>query len=584
MRLADLFHTCFGPRTFRRTKIGPAPQALSALESRVLLDGDGDGCSVISGGYGDGSSVISGDSGGGGVGYGTGVGYGSSTGTGSGGGGGSGSSGNGAPTAYPEAPVYVVHDSIQGRYFDLAGSDPEGDSITFSIVREPAYGEIKWWDSSAGTGWYVPDPGYIGEDFFEFEVTDGNPHPGWTPNKIKVDVFVMNERPFADPDHFMVARGHTITGTVADGDSLGLDGPYDTPIFTKTSDPQKGALTWDVNTGAFTYTPYLTSSGADTFKYKLSDGYETSTEVEVTIEIIPDTVSVSAHKDFSEVKNATTYTGDPVLAGRDIGLFKVTRSGSGAALDVPVTFSGPGFTVIDAVAHFDANETETFVAVQAEYNQSVDGLRMARCTIDDPGAAAGDVRGNVSADISLYDNDTYRWKTPPSLTETGSGYYDNTGSVFDIQGDIALVIHGALAYSGDHVTWSGSWHAELYHVELTDHSLYGTAQYQFRLDPLTGNIFLEGQPTLPSLNPESVDFYNPWLKFQALAGISFTGLGSQQVIIDYKAKAEFGYSGLSTSIGVEYGGVTAGVTMNSELADVSAGLLQHIESEKYEAD
>jgi hypothetical protein len=52
----------------------------------------------------------------------------------------------------------------------LAGSDPDGDPLTYTITLSPAHGTL------SGTGpdlTYTPDPGYVGADSFAFTVSDG---------------------------------------------------------------------------------------------------------------------------------------------------------------------------------------------------------------------------------------------------------------------------------------------------------------------------------------------------------------------------------------------------------------------------
>src|SRR5687767_858681 len=51
--------------------------------------------------------------------------------------------------------------------------DPEGSSLTASIVANPAHGTISSFSGSAGTVTYTPDSSYSGLDSFTYKVNDG---------------------------------------------------------------------------------------------------------------------------------------------------------------------------------------------------------------------------------------------------------------------------------------------------------------------------------------------------------------------------------------------------------------------------
>src|SRR4030095_16538360 len=55
--------------------------------------------------------------------------------------------------------------------FQLTGTDPDGDALTYAIVQPPAHGVVVLQTSGAGT--YTPAAGYSGPDSFSFTVNDG---------------------------------------------------------------------------------------------------------------------------------------------------------------------------------------------------------------------------------------------------------------------------------------------------------------------------------------------------------------------------------------------------------------------------
>ncbi len=71
-------------------------------------------------------------------------------------------------------PVWTQQDI--GTYGTLSGSDPDGDPITFEIVRGPKNGLLRLLDSSTGQYCYTPLNGILGEDSFTYRVRDHYGH------------------------------------------------------------------------------------------------------------------------------------------------------------------------------------------------------------------------------------------------------------------------------------------------------------------------------------------------------------------------------------------------------------------------
>ena len=80
---------------------------------------------------------------------------------------------NGTPTATGSSYA-VTKDAA--RSISLRATDPEGDTLTYTIVTPPAHGTL-----SAGTGGtrtFTPAAGYSGADSFTFRVSDGSTNSG----------------------------------------------------------------------------------------------------------------------------------------------------------------------------------------------------------------------------------------------------------------------------------------------------------------------------------------------------------------------------------------------------------------------
>ncbi|MCK4742285.1 MAG: S8 family serine peptidase [Sulfuriflexus sp.] len=91
---------------------------------------------------------------------------------------------------------------------------------------------------------------------------------------------VVNTAPVASALSLVTEKNTPVSSSFsasdADGDALN---------YNVTSAPSTGSVSYDANTGGFTYTPKKRFTGTDTFSYVANDGAENSTAVTVTITI-----------------------------------------------------------------------------------------------------------------------------------------------------------------------------------------------------------------------------------------------------------------------------------------------------------
>ncbi|WP_044190650.1 Ig-like domain-containing protein [Hyalangium minutum] len=146
----------------------------------------------------------------------------------------------------------------------LAGSDVDGDTITFAIVSPPAHGTLT---GTAPDLTYTPAANYFGSDSFTFTASDGQATS--TPASVSLTVTPVNDTPvptarlLTTPEDTPLSI--TLTGTDADGDTL---------TFALASQPTHGTLTG--TPPHLTYTPETSYHGSDNFTFTVSDGTVTS--------------------------------------------------------------------------------------------------------------------------------------------------------------------------------------------------------------------------------------------------------------------------------------------------------------------
>ncbi|MBK8478018.1 MAG: tandem-95 repeat protein [Opitutaceae bacterium] len=182
-------------------------------------------------------------------------------------------------TPVNDRPV-AIGDTIQVRNnatapVELRGADIEGDTLTFTVVKQPTYGTLS---GSAPQLVYTPDRSYIGADSIEFRVSDGNLDSGVA--VIVIDVVAGNTAPTANAQSLETEEDKALplvlTGTDAERDSLS---------FIVVDQPRHGSLSGTAPN--VVYTPEADYSGPDSFTFKVADATDESVPATVSITVKP---------------------------------------------------------------------------------------------------------------------------------------------------------------------------------------------------------------------------------------------------------------------------------------------------------
>ncbi|MGX7678095.1 Ig-like domain-containing protein [Jatrophihabitans sp. DSM 45814] len=187
----------------------------------------------------------------------------------------------------------------------LAGDDPDGDAITYS-VSNPAHGTLS---GTAPQLTYTPDAGYSGADSFTFTTNDGKLPSA--PATIAITVTAappVNHAPTATNQSVSTlqdtATSLTLTGADPDGDAISY----------AATQPAHGTLSGTAPN--LTYTPDAGFSGPDAFTFTTNDGSLTSPPATVSITVTavnhPPTASDKAVSTPQDAAVAVTLAGaDP---------------------------------------------------------------------------------------------------------------------------------------------------------------------------------------------------------------------------------------------------------------------------------
>ena len=157
----------------------------------------------------------------------------------------------------------------------LGATDPDGDTLTYSVVGAPQYGTLS---GSAPNLAYTPAVNYYGADAFTFRASDAHEDSGLA--TVSVTVRPINDEPTAIEQNLQAtedtARPIVLTGHDVDGDALG---------FTVVMPPGHGVLTG--LPPDLTYTPAANYNGPDSFTFRAADGFEASEVATITITVGP---------------------------------------------------------------------------------------------------------------------------------------------------------------------------------------------------------------------------------------------------------------------------------------------------------
>jgi len=161
----------------------------------------------------------------------------------------------------------------------LAGSDREGDPLTYSVVAGPSHGRLSGTEPNLV---YSPEANFSGSDSFTFKVNDGKADSPAT--AVSIAVTPVNDLPTANDDT-AAAEEDTPIITI---DVLANDTDPDNGrlLVVRASQGANGSVT--INTDStLTYAPNKNFCGTDTFSYTLSDGKGGTDSATVSVTISP---------------------------------------------------------------------------------------------------------------------------------------------------------------------------------------------------------------------------------------------------------------------------------------------------------
>ncbi len=175
---------------------------------------------------------------------------------------------NDKPTANPQS---VTMDEDTSKEITLSGSDPDGDTLTYRITKNPNHGSVTL---SGNKATYTPAHNYNGSDSFEFVVNDGTVDSD--PATVNITI---NDVP--EPNQAPTITSLTANPTTAE--------EGETITFTAdATDPDNDTLTYTWDNGLGTGKTVSTNSlsvGTHTITVTVDDGHNHSVSRSVQVEV-----------------------------------------------------------------------------------------------------------------------------------------------------------------------------------------------------------------------------------------------------------------------------------------------------------
>ncbi|HEY5936842.1 MAG TPA: Ig-like domain-containing protein, partial [Kofleriaceae bacterium] len=185
---------------------------------------------------------------------------------------------NRAPSANDDSTM-TSEDSSVSIALAANDSDPDGDTLAYTITSSPAHGSLD--ATNPANPIYTPNANFFGSDGFSYSVSDGR--GGSDTASVSISVISSNDPPVVADDALAVSEDASgsvdVTANDSDVDS--------TLVVSAASDGSHGSVSF--SGGTVTYTPVANYSGADQFTVTVTDGTTIATStVFVTVAPVAD--------------------------------------------------------------------------------------------------------------------------------------------------------------------------------------------------------------------------------------------------------------------------------------------------------
>jgi cellulose biosynthesis protein BcsQ len=265
-------------------------------------------------------------------------------------------------TAMEDVPVPVL----------LAGIDPDGDSLTYSIMTKPSNGTLS---GTAPSLTYTPNTNFNGLDNFTFKVSDGKLSS--IPGTVSLVVTPVDDPPIADAVNVSVPEDSVshilLTGSDPDSDPL---------TYSVLRPPIHGKLSGTAPN--LTYTPDPNFSWLDSFTFRVNDGISNSLPATVMISVVPVNDPPTAKDDKIVTKEDTPATIDVLANDIEVDNELLTISEVSKSRGGSVTINNDGTLTYVPNPNFYGTDSFTYTVTDREGEKDTATVRVEVSPVNDP--------------------------------------------------------------------------------------------------------------------------------------------------------------------------------------------------------
>ena len=319
-----------------------------------------------------------------------------------------------------------------------AGTDIDGDALTYILVTLPTNGSLKDAGTvivsgdlpktlSSANATYTPNANYNGADSYTFKVNDGNADSTLAAT-VSITISSVNDPPLANAQSVTTdedtAKDITLTGSDLEGDTISfivVSLPANGSLKDAGTVIASGDLPKSLSSAAVTYTPNNNYTGSDSFTFKTNDStLDSSLAATVSINITefndPPTADDQSVAAVEQTAKNITLTGDD--AETDPLTYIVStlptqgnlKDGSTiiASGDLPKTLSGSTL-IYTGTSDTPTTDSFKFKTQDAGSKQSSDAtVSITFTALNDPPAADDQsliTKENIALDVTLTGSD-----------------------------------------------------------------------------------------------------------------------------------------------------------------------------------
>ncbi|MBL4766779.1 MAG: tandem-95 repeat protein, partial [Rhodobacteraceae bacterium] len=291
-------------------------------------------------------------------------------------------------TPIPDEPVAVDDDvvvvedtplniNVLSNDYDVDGTTP---TIIFDNVQyiDPKHGSVAYVDDA--TLRYTPDQDYVGDDYFQYSITDELGYDAYA--TVTITVTPENDDPVAVEDLVFVQQESSLTFDPLVNDS---DVENDALTITGVTDPSSGTVTIGQDGKSLSYSPKAGFKGNDSFDYTVSDGNGGENSATIDVIVLQNDPPVAVGDTITLLED-TPITFSPMINDTDLDGDSFNIQSVGTATFGALTNNGDGTLTYtpNANVNGDALEMVDYTIVDEFGRTSTAQITFNVTPVDDP--------------------------------------------------------------------------------------------------------------------------------------------------------------------------------------------------------